>query len=85
MSQSPAKYHNLNRPDEVTDATSYKKHTSKRLSVMLQIKELMMKWNEATQSKGKAVEIMAILVLLIVIAVCFGLIFGISTSDKEGR
>lgn len=85
MSQSPAKYHNLNRPDEVTDATSYKKHTSKRLSVMLQIKELMMKWNEATQSKGKAVEIMAILVLVIVIAVCFGLIFGISTSDKEGR
>lgn len=85
MSQSPAKYHNLNRPDEVTDATSYKKHTSKRLSVMLQIKELMMKWNEATQSKGKAVEIMAILVLLIVIAVCFGLIFGISTSNKEGR
>lgn len=85
MSQSLAKYHNLNRPDEVTDATSYKKHTSKRLSVMLQIKELMMKWNEATQSKGKAVEIMAILVLLIVIAVCFGLIFGNSTSNTEGR
>ena len=85
MSQSPAKYHNLNRPDEVTDATSYKKHTSRRLSVMLKIRELMMKWNEATQSKGKAVEIMAILVLLIVIAVCFGLIFGISTSNKEGR
>jgi len=85
MSQSPAKYHNLNRPDEVTDATSYEKHTSKRLSVMLKIKELMMKWNEATQSKGKAVEIMAILVLLIVIAVCFGLIFEISTSNKEGR
>jgi len=83
MSQSPAKYHNLNRPDELTDATSYKKHTSKRLSVTLKIEELMMKWKKAT-SRGKAVAIMA-LVLLIVIVVCFALIFEISTSNKEGR
>ena len=84
MSESPAKYHNLNRPSEVTDATSYKKHTSKKLSTVLKIKEMMMKWNEAN-SKEKLMVIMAFLVLLIVLAVCFVLIFEIFTTGKEGR
>ena len=84
MSQSPAKYHNLNRPDEVTDATSYKKHTSKKLSIVPKIKELMMKWNK-TISKEKLIAIMAFLAVLTVLAVCSVLIFKISTTGKEGR
>ena len=80
MSESPAKYHNLNRPSEVTDATSYKKHTSKRLS----IEELMMKWNKGI-SKEKRMAIVVFLVLLTVLVVCFVLIFEISTTGKEGR
>ena len=84
MSESPAKYHNLNRPNEVTDATSYKKHTSKKLSIALEIEELMMKWNKAS-SNEKLMVIMAFLVLLIVLAVCFVLIFDSSTTGKEGR
>lgn len=85
MSQSPAKYHNLNRPDEVTDATSYKKHASKKLSIVPKIKELMMKWNKAI-SREKLMAIMAFLVVfLMVLAVCFVLKFEISTTGKEGR
>ena len=84
MSQSPAKYHNLNHPDEVTDATSYKKHTSKKLSIVPKIKELMVKWNKAI-SKEKLMAIMVFLAFLIVLAVCFVLIFEISTTGKEGR
>ena len=81
MSQSPAKYHNLNRPDEVTDATSYKKHTSNKLPIAPKIKELMMKWNKAS-SKEKVMAIMAFVVFLIV---CFVLIFEICITGKEGR
>lgn len=84
MSESPAKYHNLNRPSEVTDATSYKKHTSKRLSIVLKIEELMMKWNKGI-SKEKRMAIVVFLVLLTVLVVCFVLIFEISTTGKEGR
>ena len=84
MSKSPAKYHNLYRPNEVTDATSYKKYTSKKLSIVLKIEELTMKWNKAI-SKEKLMAIMAFLVLLIVLAVFFVLILEISTTGKEGR
>ena len=83
MSESQAKYHNLNSPNEVTDATSYKKYTREKLWIVLKIEELMTKWNKAT-FKEKLV-IMASLVLLIVIAVCFVLMFEISTTGKEGR
>ena len=92
MSQSPAKYHNLNRPDEVTDATSYKKHTSKKLSIMprfleaklvlTKIKELMTKWKKATFKEKLIVStVTGFLLFLIVLAVCFVSIF----TDKEGR
>ena len=83
MSESQAKYHKLNSPNEVTDATSYKKYTREKLWIVLKIEELMTKWNKAT-FKEKLV-IMASLVLLIVIAVCFVLMFEISTTGKEGR
>lgn len=85
MSESQAKYHNLNRPNEVTDATSYKKYTREKLWIVLKIAELMTKWNKATFKEKLRMVIMASLVLLIVTAVCFVLMFEMSTTGKENR
>ena len=92
MSQSQAKYHRLDRPDEVTNPTTYKKHTSRKLSIvpglfetkfdLTKIKESM-NWSKATFKEKLAITA----VFLTVLAVCLVLIFEFcnKSRDKEGR